>query len=374
MYIPYGKQSIDEGDIQAVVEVLKSDYLTTGPRIAEFEQKMADYTGAQYAVAVSSGTAALHIACLAAGIGVGDEVITTPLTFAASANCVLYCGGRPVFADIDPQTYNIDPVEIETHITPKTKAILPVHYTGRPCDMEAIGKIAEEQELMVIEDGAHALGAQYRGRRIGSLSHMTCFSFHPVKPVTTGEGGVVTTSSRELYERLLLFRSHGITREVDLLREQEGAWYYEQLELGYNYRITDIACALGISQMKKLEGFLQRRKGLAERYNEAFATVEGIQTPEELEDAESGWHLYMIQVPEERRERMFEQLREAGIGVNVHYIPVYRHPYYQSCGYAGCFCPNAEGFYERALTLPLYPDLTEEQQDYVIEKVTEYIK
>lgn len=374
MYIPYGKQSLNERDIQAVVEVLKSDYLTTGPRIAEFEQKIAHYTGTNYAVAVSSGTAALHIACLAAGIGDGDEVITTPLTFAASANCVLYCGGRPVFADINPQTYNIDPVEIEKKITTNTKAILPVHYTGQPCDMEGIRKIAEEYDLAVIEDGSHALGARYRGKRIGGLSDMTCFSFHPVKPMTTGEGGVVTTNSRELYERLLLFRSHGITRDPELLREHPGAWYYEQLELGYNYRITDIACALGISQMDRLEDFLQRRRELAERYNKAFFSVTGIQIQKQQEGAESGWHLYMIQVPKNRRTQVFEQLQAAGIGVNVHYIPVYRHPYYRKHGYEGCYCPNAESFYERAITLPLYPALTNEQQDYVIEKVIQFVK
>lgn len=374
MYIPYGKQSLNERDIQAVVEVLKSDYLTTGPRIAEFEQKIAHYTGTNYAVAVSSGTAALHIACLAAGIGDGDEVITTPLTFAASANCVLYCGGRPVFADINPQTYNIDPVEIEKKITTNTKAILPVHYTGQPCDMEGIRKIAEEYDLAVIEDGSHALGARYREKRIGGLSDMTCFSFHPVKPMTTGEGGVVTTNSRELYERLLLFRSHGITRDPELLREHPGAWYYEQLELGYNYRITDIACALGISQMDRLEDFLQRRRELAERYNKAFFSVTGIQIQKQQEGAESGWHLYMIQVPKNRRTQVFEQLQAAGIGVNVHYIPVYRHPYYRKHGYEGCYCPNAESFYERAITLPLYPALTNEQQDYVIEKVIQFVK
>lgn len=374
MYIPYGKQSVDEHDIQAVVEVLTSDYLTTGPRIAEFEQKIADYTGANYAVAVSSGTAALHIACLAAGIGDGDEVITTPLTFAASANCILYCGGKPVFADINPRTYNIDPAQIEKQITQKTKALLPVHYAGQPCDMEAIQALAEQYGLMVIEDGAHALGAQYRGKRIGSISDMTCFSFHPVKPITTGEGGVVTTNSREQYERLKLFRSHGITRSGELLTEHPGTWYYEQLELGYNYRITDIACALGISQMDRLEGFLQRRRELAERYHAAFSNLEEIQIPEQLEGVESGWHLYMIQVPKNRRKQVFEQLQAAGIGVNVHYIPVYRHPYYRKHGYEGCSCPNAESFYERALTLPLYPALTNEQQDYVIEKVLQFVK
>lgn len=374
MYIPYGRQSIDEADIQAVVDVLRSDYLTTGPKVAEFERKVADYVGAKYAVAVCNGTAALHIACLAAGIGSGDEVITTPITFAASANCVLYCGVDPVFADIDPLTYNIDPKEVERCITSRTKAIIPVHYTGQPCDMEAITAIAKKHNLTVIEDAAHALGAVYNGRKIGSISDMTCFSFHPVKPVTTGEGGMVVTQDEALYRRLLLFRSHGITRDEDLLTENQGPWYYQQQLLGYNYRITDISCALGISQMDKLDGFLEKRRSIAKRYNEAFAEVDGIRTPVQMELCESGWHLYMIQVLNRDRREVFEALRAAGIGVNVHYIPVYRHPYYQEHGYAGVHCPHGEEFYQRAISLPIYPGLTQEQQDYVIEQVLKQLQ
>lgn len=394
MYIPYGRQSIDDADIEAVVKVLKSDYLTTGPAVAAFEKKVADYVGAKYAVAVSNGTAALHVACLAAGIGEGDEVITTPITFAASANCVLYCGGTPVFADIDPDTYNISPEELEKKITSRTKAIIPVHYTGQPCDMDAILEIAHKHNLLVVEDGAHALGAAYKGKKIGSIADMTCFSFHPVKPVTTGEGGMIVTDNEELYRRLVLYRSHGITRDKDMMQQYEeqlqqssdpalqeaadmlrgdvidpGGWYYQQLELGYNYRITDISCALGASQMDKLDHFLERRRQIAKKYDEAFADIPQIKTPWQQEGCQSGWHLYMIQTMERSRREVFEGLRQAGIGVNVHYIPVYRHPYYQRNGYAGVHCLNAEAFYERAISLPIFPELTGQQQDYVIEHV-----
>jgi len=373
MYIPYGRQSIDEKDIQMVTEVLRSAYLTTGPKVTEFEKKVADYVGARYAVAVCNGTAALHIACLAAGISKGDEVITTPITFAASANCVLYCGGTPVFADIDADTYNICPQEIEKKITNKTKAIIPVHYTGQSCDMDAIMEIAGKHDLIVIEDAAHALGASYKGKMIGSISDMTCFSFHPVKPITTGEGGMVVTDDEELYQRLLLFRSHGITRDEGLMTKSQGAWYYQQLELGYNYRITDISCALGISQMDKLDSFLEKRRKIANYYNEAFGKVGGIKIPKQLSNCNSGWHLYMIQVMDKERKEVFDQLRGAGIGVNVHYIPVYRHPYYRNHGYFDCCCPNAESFYERAVSLPIFPTLTEKEQDYVIKWLVEIV-
>lgn len=369
MYIPYGRQCVDEDDIKAVVEVLRSDYLTTGPKIEEFERKVAEYVGAKYAVAVSSGTAALHIACLAAGVTKGDEVITSPITFAASSNCVLYCGGTPIFADIDSETYNIDPEEIEKRITDKTKAIIPVHFTGQPCDMDAITDIARKYNLYVIEDAAHALGAVYNGKRIGSISDMTCFSFHPVKPITTGEGGMVVTNSESLYKRLLLFRSHGITRDDSVMTENQGAWYYQQLELGYNYRITDISCALGISQINKLDIFLKQRREIAQYYNDAFSKIEGIIIPNQKDLCDSGWHLYMIQVLSKDRADVFRKLREAGIGVNVHYIPVYQHPYYQVNGYSSCSCPNAELFYERAVSLPIFPSLTHEQQKYVIDNV-----
>lgn len=386
MFIPYGRQSIDEEDIQAVVDVLRSDYLTTGPKVAEFEQVLADYVGAKYAVAVSNGTAALHIACLAAGVGPGDEVITTPITFAASANCALYCGATPVFADIKPDTYNIDPAEIEKKITDKTKAIVAVHYTGQPCELDEIHAIAKKHNLIVIEDGAQVISGKYKGQMVGGLSDMTTFSFHPVKPVTTGEGGAVTTNDLELYKKLKLFQTHGITRDVNQMTQNEGGWYYEQLELGYNYRITDIQCALGISQMKKLDGFAKHRRALAARYDALFADkISELQlvdenqkplivTPYQHPDCLSSYHLYMIQVPAKLRKQVFDYLREHQIGVNVHYIPVYKHPYYQANGYQDVCCPNAEAFYAGAITLPLFADMTFEQVDYVVEKVCEGVR
>lgn len=367
LVIPYGKQTIEKDDIQSVVDVLKSDYLTTGPKIAEFEKMVADYVGAKYAVAISNGTSALHAACFAAGIQPGDEVITTPLTFAASSNCVLYCGGTPVFADVDPKTYNIDPEDIRRKITDKTKAIIAVHLAGQPCDMDEIHKIAKEHDLLVIEDGAHALGSVYKGKKVGTLSDMTTFSFHPVKPITTGEGGMIVTDNEEFYKKMMLFRSHGITRDENLMTRNDGPWFYQQLDLGYNYRITDIQCALGCSQMKKLDRFLARRKEIVARYNEAFADCENIVTPYQLPETESGWHLYIVQVKNCDRRKVFEALREHGIAVNVHYIPVYMHPYYQEHGYKDVHCRNAEEIYSHIISLPLYPTLTEEQQQYVIE-------
>lgn len=375
-YIPYGRQCIEQDDIDAVIEVLQSDYLTTGPKVAEFEQVVADYTGAKYAVAVANGTAALHIACMAAGIGVGDEVITTPITFAASANCGLYCGAKPVFADIKADTYNIDPEQIEKKITEKTRAVIPVHFTGQPCEMDEITRIAKKHNLIVIEDAAHALGASYKNRKIGSISDMTIFSFHPVKHITTAEGGMVLTDDDELYKKLSLYRTHGITRNADWMEQTpdleaglEGAWYYQQTELGYNYRISDMQCALGITQMKKLERFVARRREIAARYDEAFSGVDGIITPKQQEGCDNSYHLYVIQVTKKPRRKVFEALRAAGIGVNVHYIPVYKHPYYQHHGYDGVCCPNAEMYYSRAISLPMYPLLTDEEQERVIQEV-----
>lgn len=367
--IPYGRQFIDEEDIQAVVDVLKGDYLTTGPKSGEFEKAVCNDTGAKYAVSIANGTAALHAACYAAGIGVGDEVITTPLTFAASANCVLYLGGKPVFADVDANTYNIDPEDIERKITDKTKAIIPVHLAGQPCEMDAIHEIAKKHNLRVIEDAAHALGAKYKGRKIGTGSDFVTLSFHPVKTITTGEGGMVLTDDGQMYQKLLLFRSHCITRERPILTEDAGPWFYQQLGLGYNYRMTDMQCALGISQMKKLGRFLERRRELAARYDDAFADSPDIITPYQMPGTESGWHLYMIQVPHHDRRNVFERLREAGVGVNVHYIPVYRHPYYQENGYRDVCCPNAERIYAHLITLPLYPGLKDGEQQYVIRAV-----
>lgn len=372
--IPYGRQTIEEDDIQAVVDVLRSDYLTTGPTVAAFEKLVADYVGAKYAVAISNGTSALHAACFAAGIGEGDEVITTPLTFAASANCVFYCGGTPVFADVDTRTYNIDPEDIKRKITDKTKAIIAVHLAGQPCDMDAIHQIAREHHLLVIEDGAHALGSVYKGKKVGTLSDMTTFSFHPVKPITTGEGGMIVTDDEEFYKRMILFRSHGITRDESIMTRNEGPWFYQQMELGYNYRITDVQCALGCSQMKKLDRFLARRRELAVRYNRSFEGCKNIVTPYQMPETESGWHLYIIQVLNCERKEVFKALRREGIGVNVHYIPIYYHPYYQQHGYQDIHCENAEEIYSRIISLPIYPGLTEEQQDEVIQKVKAVIE
>ena len=375
-YIPYGRQSINDEDIQAVIETLQSDYLTTGPKIQEFERKVADYCGAKYAVAVSNGTAALHIACMAAGISEGDEVITTPITFVASANCVLYCGGTPVFADINPKTYNIDIEDIRQKITDKTKAIVAVHFTGQPCEMEEIHGIAEEHNLIVIEDAAHALGADYRGQKIGSISDMTTLSFHPVKHMTTAEGGMVLTNNEELYRKLCLARTHGITRDTAMMESAaaDEPWYYEQISLGYNYRITDVQCALGISQMNRLDEFVEKRRRLVQRYNEAFQNVSEIITPYQMEGCNNSYHLYVIQITKGSRKEIFQTLRSAGIGVNVHYIPVYTQPYYRTHGYADVCCPNAEQYYQRAISLPLYPELTDEEQDYVIEQVLQYLR
>ncbi len=282
-YLPYGRQSLDDDDIQAVVNVLRGDYLTTGPAVESFEKDVADYVGAKYAVAFANGTAALHGACFAAGIGEGDEVITSPLTFAASANCVLYQGGKPVFADVHPETYNISPYSIEELITDKTKAIIPVDFAGLPSDLDAINSIAQKYNLIVIEDGAHALGSKYKGQPVGSISDMTMFSFHPVKLITTGEGGIITTNHKEYYQKLRQFRSHGITRELCLLNNCHGPWYYEMQFLGYNYRITDIQAALGSSQLKRLDSFVQRRRDLAKAYTQAFADIDEIFYPLE-------WH------------------------------------------------------------------------------------
>ena len=371
-YLPYGHQWIDESDIEAVVEVLRSDWVTTGPKVAEFEAKLADYVGTKYAVVFSSGTAALHAAVFAARIGPGDEVITTPMTFAATANCVLYQGGKPVFADVQPDTLNIDPEEIGKKVTSRTKAIIPVDYTGQPCDLNEIKEIARKHGLIVIEDAAHALGATYQGRRIGSLSDMTIFSFHPVKLITTGEGGAVVTDKPELARRLRIFRNHGITTEARE-REEAGDWFYEMVYLGYNYRLTDIQCALGLSQMNKLDSWLARRREIARRYDEAFAELPEIMTPVVKDDRSSAWHLYVIRLNLERlqvgRTEVFAALRAENIGVNVHYIPVYWHPYYQGLGYKQGLCPIAEASYERLISLPIFPGMSDHDVEDVIKAV-----
>ncbi|KAA0966778.1 UDP-4-amino-4,6-dideoxy-N-acetyl-beta-L-altrosamine transaminase [Sporosarcina sp. ANT_H38] len=367
-FISYGKQQIDEDDIAAVVETLRSPFLTQGPKVEEFEQVVANYVGAKYAVAFSNGTTALHGACYAAGIGDGDEVITTPITFAATSNAVLYCGGTPIFADIDERTYNIDPLEIEKKITSKTKAIMPVDFTGQPVDIDTIMNIAEVHNLVVIQDGAHSLGADYKRRKVGSQAHMTMFSFHPVKPITTGEGGIITTNSEEYFEKLKLFRSHGISKTP--YAEEQGDWYYEMTELGYNYRMNDIQAALGLSQMRKIDGFIQRRREIAALYNEKLAEVPGIILPKQLAGNDSGWHLYMIQLNSEElmksRKDVFDEMRALNIGVHVHYIPVYWHPYYQGLGYDRGLCPRAEKWYEQAMTLPVFAGMTDKDVLFIV--------
>jgi len=376
-YLPYGRQWIDEEDVQSVVNVLKSDYLTTGPAVNEFEQAVAFYVGAKYAIAFSNGTAALHGACFAAGIGKDDEVITTSMTFAASSNCILYQGGKPVFADIDSRTYNIDPKKVEELITDRTKAIIPVHFTGQPVELDAIHQIAKNHNLVVIEDAAHALGATYKGNRVGSLSDMTMFSFHPVKHITSGEGGIITTNNEEYYQKLLQFRSHGITREPDKLIENHGPWYYEMQFLGFNYRMTDIQAALGTSQLKKIDKFVELRKKYALKYDEAFKEINEIQTPYQYQYGSSSWHLYVIRLALEKltgsRKEIFEALLNENIGVNVHYIPVHLQPYYQQLGYQKGICPNAEKLYEEIITLPLFPAMTEEDVNDVISAVNKVI-
>ena len=376
--IGYGHQYIDEADIQAVVDVLKSDYLTCGPKIDEAEGKLCDITGAKHAVLIANGTAALHATIFAAGIGEGDEVITTPITFAASANCALYCGAKPVFADINPATYNIDPDQIEKCITEKTKAVVAVDFTGQAVEIDKIKNLCEKHGLVFIEDAAHSLGTKYNGKPVGSLADMTEFSFHPVKTCTAGEGGAITTNDDELYKKLLLFRTHGITRNPEWMdKESEGGWYYQQVDLGYNYRITDMQAALLSSQFDKLPLFAARRKELVKRYDEAFNAIPEITVQKEIAESDTVRHLYIIQLNLEQltcsRREVFDALQAEGVGVNVHYIPTYSFPYYQKLGYKMGTCPNAEQLYERIISIPLYYSLTNEQQEKVIEAVRKVI-
>lgn len=379
--IPYATQWISEEDIAAVAEVLRGDWLTQGLKVDEFEQRVADYCGARFAVAVSNGTAALHLAALAAGFREGDEVITSPMTFAASANCILYCGARPVFADIDPRTCCLDPAEAAHLLSARTRGIIPVHFAGHPCSMQALYEMAQRSDLVIIEDGAHALGASYlwNGKtfREGCCahSHMTIFSFHAVKHLTTGEGGMITTNDEKLYGKLRLLRSHGITRDPSVMEcRSEGDWYYEMLDLGFNYRITDFQCALGISQLARLDAFLARRREIAARYSEAFSRMPRVVTPFVAPDVEPAFHLYVVRLEGIDRKEAFERLRERGIDVNVHYRPVYMNPYYRKLGYAGTLCPHAEKAYAQTLTLPLYPRMTDGDVDHVIRAVEDVVE
>ena len=376
--IGYGHQYIDDADIQAVVDVLKSDFLTCGPKIEEAEKKLCKITESKYAVLIANGTAALHATMFAAGVGPGDEVITTPITFAASANCALYCGAKPVFADINPETYNIDPANIEAKISSNTKAVVAVDFTGQAVEVDKIRAICDKHNLIFIEDAAHSLGTKYNGKPVGSLADMTEFSFHPVKTCTAGEGGAITTNNEELYKRLVLFRTHGITRAQEFMdKPSEGGWYYQQVELGYNYRITDIQAALLSSQLDKLEMFGKRRKELVKRYDEAFSAMPEIVVQKEIAESDTVRHLYIIQLNLDllkcSRREIFEALQAEGVGVNVHYIPVYSFPYYQKLGYKMGQCPNAERLYERIISIPLYYSLTDEEQDKVIKAVKKVI-
>ena len=377
--IPYGRQSINDEDIEAVSEVLKSDWLTTGPKVEEFEKEFAQYVGGKYAVAVSSGTAGLHIACLAAGLRAGDELITTPMTFAASANCALYCGAKPVFADITDDGL-IDPDKVKRKITDKTRIIIPVHYSGLPCAMGVLKKIADEHNLTIIEDACHAVGASHpeTGSKVGSceFSDMSVFSFHPVKHITTGEGGMVTTNSKELYEKLLILRTHGITKDPDKLKNKpDGPWYHEMQMLGFNYRITDFQCALGLSQLRRVDGFVAKRREIARRYDEAFEDIDEVDTIGKGREKANAYHLYVIKVKDRKmRLGLFEHLKKNSIFCQVHYIPVYRHPYYESLGYKEGLCPRAEEFYEASISLPIFPALTDKEQARVVSSLKEFFR
>jgi len=376
----YGKQWIGEDDVQAVADVLRGDYVTCGPYVAELERKLEDYTGAKHAVAVSNGTAALHCACIAAGIGPGDEVITTPITFAASANCALYCGAMPVFADINPDTYNIDPKSIRERITDKTKAVVAVDFTGQAVELDEIRAICDEHNLILIEDAAHSIGTEYKGKKVGSIADMTTFSFHPVKTVTAGEGGAILTNDDDLYQKLVLAHTHGITHDETIMEEapHEGPWYYEQVALGYNYRLTDFQSALLTSQLKKLDEFKKRRQEIVKAYNEAFTDVDGIFVQKEIPESDTCRHLYIIQLELDKltctRREFFDAMAAENVQCQVHYVPVYWFPHYQRLGFEKGLCPNAEKMYEGIMSIPLYPRMTDEDVADVIhavKKVTE---
>jgi UDP-4-amino-4,6-dideoxy-N-acetyl-beta-L-altrosamine transaminase len=370
--IPYGKQHITEEDIQAVAATLRSDYLTQGPKVAEFENALAEYTGAKYAVCFSNGTAALHGAYYSAGLGKNDKFITTPMTFAATANAGLYLGAVPIFCDVELDTGNIDASKLDD-VSDSVKLIAPVHYAGLPCEMESIKAFADKKGAVIVEDACHALGAEYKGTRIGSCAYsdMTVFSFHPVKHIATGEGGAVLTNNKDYYNKLKLFRSHGITKE-NHISTPHGGWYMEMQELGYNYRLTDIQCTLGIGQLKRSEANLERRRNIASLYDKAFREIKDIETPKYYIDRLHAYHLYPIKI--NNRKAVYEALHKKNIYAQVHYIPVYMHPYYRQNGYSELCLRNAEQFYSHELSIPMFPSLTDEEVDYVIRNLIEAVR
>ena len=363
--IYYGRQWISEKDIEAVREVLEGPFITCGPKVKEAEDRLASYTGAKHAVVVNSGTSALHCACIAAGIKEGDEVITTPITFAASANCVLYCGAKPVFADIDPETYNIDPASIRAHITERTKAVIAVDYTGQVVQADEIRAICDEFGLVFIEDAAHSIGSSYNGKMVGNIADMTCFSFHPVKTVTAGEGGAILTNNEDFYKKLVLAHTHGITHDEDEMEDapHEGPWYYEQICLGYNYRMTDFQAALLISQLDRIDEFVARRKEIVAAYDEAFKDVPGIIVQKNIPQSDTSRHLYVIRLDLDKltctRREFFDAMSAENVQCQIHYVPVYWFPYYRHLGYDKGLCPNAEEVYKGIMSIPLYPKMTD---------------
>lgn len=378
----YGKQCVDEDDINAVVETLRSPFITCGPKVSEAEKKLCEVTGAKYAVVVANGTAALHLAALAAGFGEGDEVIVSSITFAASSNCVLYCGAKPVFADMDLDTYNIDPECIKRLITPRTKGVVAVDFTGQAVKHDAIRGLCREHGLVFIEDAAHAIGTKYNGHPVGSLADMTCFSFHPVKTVTSGEGGAITTNDEQLYRKLLRLRAHGITREPsEMVHPTDAMWYNEQVELGFNYRLTDIQAALLVSQLDKLDKFSARRKEIVKRYDQAFSQMPELFVQREIPESDTTRHLYVIRLNPERlscdRRQFFDALHAENICPQVHYLPVYWHSYYEKLGYEKGLCPNAETYYQWSMSIPLFFTLSDEDVEDTIKavkKVVEYYR
>lgn len=381
--IPYGRQYVDDEDIAAVIDVLRSPALTQGPKIPEFEEKLAEVVGAKYCVAVNSATSALHIANLALGLKPGENGVTSPITFVASSNAIAFCGAEPRFADIDPETYNIDPVELERVVDGNTRVVVPVHFAGQSCDMAAIHEVIKAQEkktgkrVYVVEDASHALGSKYKGENVGTCrySDMAVFSFHPVKHITSGEGGAVTTNDEELYQRLRMFRSHGIAQDPKYLQGvPPGRWYYEQLELGFNYRITDLQSALAINQLSKLGRFMERRRQIVEKYNSVFSGRKNIATPVEREKGSSNFHLYVLQFDFERigmdRNTFMEKLRDRNVGTQVHYIPVHTQPYYRrQFGMSWGMFPRAEKYYHHCLSIPLYPAMDDEQFEQVVSSI-----